>query len=367
MVNHSNVVVLKETAETIESGLNTGYELCWESLSYRVKVKDQEKVILNNLSGSLKPGSVLAVIGASGAGKSSFLDCLSGRNPSVTGKVLIDGNENVSLKHISRYCSQEEALFGSLTVKETLTFAAQFNLPESTPKAQLDEIVDDLIAEFGLIDVKNTIIGTPLIKGCSGGQIRRVSVASQLVGLKSGLLFLDEPTSGLDSVAAASVIESVKKLADRYNSTIIATIHQPSTTTFNLFTHVLIMAKGSTIYFGERQGALAYFERIGRPIPLHFNPSDVYLQMTNTDFLQDKEKGSQDVSKLIESFKESPEQAAITKSIENSIFKKTEMNDLGYSNGFYHQTKVLMNRAFLNAAKNPLSYWVRVAMYMVGS
>ena len=71
-------------------------------------------------------------------------------------------------------------------------------MPKNTSKATIDHIVDDLIIEFGLNGVQNTIIGTPLIKGCSGGQVRRVSVASQIVGMETGILFLDEPTSGLD-------------------------------------------------------------------------------------------------------------------------------------------------------------------------
>ena len=112
-----------------------------------------------------------------------------------------------SIKHVSRYCTQEDALFGSLTVRETIRyqiiiclqprFAAEFNLPQTTSAADIDRIVDDLVSEFGLNGVKNTIIGTLLIKGCSGGQIRRVSVASQIVGMETRILFLDEPTSGL--------------------------------------------------------------------------------------------------------------------------------------------------------------------------
>ncbi|KAJ3360862.1 hypothetical protein HDU91_004259, partial [Kappamyces sp. JEL0680] len=260
---------------------------------------------------------------------------------------------------IGRYCTQEDALFGNLTVRETLDFSARFNLPETSTVQERNRVVKDLIEEFGLKDVENTIIGTPLLKGCSGGQVRRVSVASQIVGFEEGILFLDEPTS------AYSVIETVKRLGTQKNATILATIHQPSTETFNLFTHVLILAKGETAFFGTREEAILHFAAIGRPIPTHSNPSDVYLQMTNIDFLQDREVGEKSVTQLVEAFKSSKHARAIDDAISASIAAKKEMTvKHRYANGFLHQTKTLIQRGFLNAAKNPLSYWVRVAMYM---
>ena len=84
---------------------------------------------------------------------------------------------------------------GNLTVKETLTFAAKFNLSQNTSAKAINAAVQEVISDFGLESVENSIIGTPLRKGCSGGQVRRVSVASQIVGMDSGIIFLDEPTS----------------------------------------------------------------------------------------------------------------------------------------------------------------------------
>ena len=307
------------------------------------------------------------MIGASGAGKSTFLDVIAGRKASnqLTGNIYVNGRSDVKMKHVSKYCTQEDALFGSLTVGETLRYAADFNLAQSTSREEKEKIVDELLVEFGLKDVENTIIGTPLTKGCSGGQVRRVSVASQLIGMKGGLLFLDEPTSGLDSVAAYSVIESIKRLADNKNCTVMATIHQPSTETFELFSHLLIIANGQTVYFGEREAAIQHFADLGQPIPNHANPCDVYLRLTNTDFLEDKTNGEERVAQLIKGFNESVRSSIILKDIEISkTLKEDLVSNYGYTNSFAYQTGILMNRAFLNAAKNPLSYWVRVAMYL---
>ncbi|KAJ3272437.1 hypothetical protein HDV01_005506 [Terramyces sp. JEL0728] len=346
-----------------------GFTLAWENLGYAVRDKNgKPKTVLSNLSGIVKPGAVVAVLGASGAGKSSFLNTLAGRNPSaqVTGQVYINGRTDISMKHASRYCTQEEALFGNLTVYETLMYAADFNLPDTTPKQRKHEIVMELISDFGLEDVKNTIIGTPLLKGCSGGQVRRVSVASQMIGLKNGILFLDEPTSGLDSVAAGAIISIVKNIASKENATVICTIHQPSTETFELFTHMLLLGQGNTVYFGPRDDAIQYFETIGHPIPVRANPSDVYLLLTNIDFDHDLEVGKDRLNTLTTAYIKSAQSQKVLTEIKQLAANPLpyEKGSVGYANGVFYQTKTLFLRALLNATKNPLSYWIRVAMYV---
>lgn len=173
-----------------------GYSLTWKNLGYSVvdKKTGSRKHILKNVTGCIEPGSFLAILGASGAGKSTFLDVLASRKSHYDGEIHVNGQNNIPIKHVSRYCTQEDALFGNLTVYETLMYAAKFNMPNSYTNKELNLIVVDLIKELGLELQMNTIIGTPLLKGCSGGQVRRVSVASQMVGMKSGILFLDEPT-----------------------------------------------------------------------------------------------------------------------------------------------------------------------------
>lgn len=109
---------------------------------------------------------------------------------------------------------QEDALIGSLTVGETLDFAARLSTPSASKAERLTRI-DRLLADFGLSGVRDNLIGTAMKKGVSGGQKRRVSVAAQLV-TGPRLLFLDEPTSGLDSAAAFEVISVLKSVAQKY-------------------------------------------------------------------------------------------------------------------------------------------------------
>jgi ABC-type multidrug transport system ATPase subunit len=96
-------------------------------------------------SGILNPGDIYAVLGASGAGKSTFLDVIAGRKSSDQArKVYVNGDSNFKMKHNSKYCTQEDALFGNLTVKETLTYAGDFNLPQTMNRKDKSKIAKDV-------------------------------------------------------------------------------------------------------------------------------------------------------------------------------------------------------------------------------
>lgn len=118
------------------------------------------------------------------------------------------------MKRLSCFVEQEDALLGSLTVRETMRFAARLSLPRSVSREEGNRRVEELLEAFGLRDQADSLVGTPVRKGISGGQKRRLSVASQLVAGKK-MLFLDEPTSGLDSAASHEVMNHIKRVAQR--------------------------------------------------------------------------------------------------------------------------------------------------------
>ena len=154
-------------------------------------------------------------MGPSGSGKSTLLNVLAQRtaalNASVQANIYINGSpaNPKTFRRISAYVEQEDALVGSLTVRETLNFAARLSLPSSVSKLERIQRIEALLTAFGLGGQANNLIGTAIRKGISGGQKRRVSVAAQLI-TSPKLLFLDEPTSGLDSAASFEVISFVK-------------------------------------------------------------------------------------------------------------------------------------------------------------
>lgn len=122
--------------------------------------------------------------------------------------------EPQQFRRLSAYVEQQDALIGSLTIRETLSFAARLSLPTES-RDRRTERANYLLAAFGMSDLADNLIGTAVTKGISGGQKRRVSVASQLV-TDPRILFLDEPTSGLDSAAAFEVMSFLKGFAKEH-------------------------------------------------------------------------------------------------------------------------------------------------------
>ncbi len=141
-----------------------------------------------------------------GCGKTSLLNVLAARVPdakaslaSLTGDVLLNGkprNDEFQRK-ISAYVLQDDNMYTFLTVKETLMLAANFYLPLKTSDADKERIVNTLISDLGLFKAANTRIGNEKVRGVSGGERKRTSIAVQLMS-DPAILFLDEPTSGLD-------------------------------------------------------------------------------------------------------------------------------------------------------------------------
>ena len=172
----------------------------WKGVTVTVKDRQsqQPKTILSDVSGIVKAGELLALMGPSGSGKSTLLNVLAHRTASlkaqVAANIYINGSQAnpKTFRRISAYVEQEDALVGSLTVRETLSFAARLSLPKSVSKLERIQRIDALLTAFGLAGQANNLIGTPIRKGISGGQKRRVSVASQLI-TSPKLLFLDEP------------------------------------------------------------------------------------------------------------------------------------------------------------------------------
>ena len=195
----------------------------WEDITVTVKDRQTKKpkTILNGVHGMLKAGEMMAIMGPSGSGKTTLLNVLARRSASASASVhqsvFINGRRTTlsNFRKLSSYVEQEDALLGALTVKETMYFAAQLSLPEAISKADRLRRIEALIGAFGLQNQKDTLVGTPIQKGISGGQKRRLSVASQLI-TSPKILFLDEPTSGLDSQAAFEVMNFIKGITTEY-------------------------------------------------------------------------------------------------------------------------------------------------------
>lgn len=143
---------------------------------------------------------------------------------------------------------------GTLTVRETIKYSALLRLPSNTTKHEINETIENTIAEMGLQECADNLIGNWHLRGISGGEKKRLSIALEII-TQPCLLFLDEPTSGLDSASAFFVVQTLKNVARR-RRTVISSIHQPSSEVFALFDDLLLLSNGETIYFGEAEMAV---------------------------------------------------------------------------------------------------------------
>jgi energy-coupling factor transporter ATP-binding protein EcfA2 len=158
-----------------------------------------------------------------------------------------------------------------------------------------------VLSQLGLQDVAHTRIGSTEHRGISGGEQRRVSIGIELVA-QPDVLVLDEPTSGLDSVTASRLIRLLKDLAAETGTTIIASIHQPSSALYRAFDQVVLLSKGRQLYFGQgRDGPVGWFERQGRICPKGYNVADWLLEIASDGtegLLHGKEAMADDVESV---------------------------------------------------------------------
>lgn len=266
--------------------------LYFENVSYVINGKQ----ILNNIRGLARPGEVTAIMGASGAGKTTFLDILARKNKRGvdSGDFYVNG-EKVSTsdyKSVIGFVDQEDTMLPTLTVHETILTSALLRLPKNMSRQAKEQRVVEVEKELGIYNIRDSLIGSEEGKGrgISGGEKRRVGIACELVTSPS-ILFLDEPTSGLDAYNAFNVIECLVTLAKTYKRTVVFTIHQPRSNIVALFDRLILLARGKTVYSGPFHQCQDYFDSIGYPCPPGFNIADYLVDLTmhagSSSFLDD--------------------------------------------------------------------------------
>ncbi|XP_015875735.2 ABC transporter G family member 12 [Ziziphus jujuba] len=374
-------------------GGGRGTYLVWEDLTVVLPNfrNGPTKRLLNGLSGYAEPGRIMAIMGPSGSGKSTLLDSLAGRlsrNVVMTGNILFNGSKKRLDYGSVAYVTQEDVLLGTLTVRETIKYSAQLRLPTSMSKEEVNGIVEATIMEMGLLDCADRLIGNWHLRGISGGEKKRLSIALEIL-TRPCLLFLDEPTSGLDSASAFFVIQALRNVA-RDGRTVISSIHQPSSEVFALFDDLFLLSGGETVYFGEAKMAVEFFAEAGVPCPSRRNPSDHFLRCVNSDF--DKVtatlKGSQrmrDVpnsadpllnlataeikAMLVEKYRRSKYASRTKAKIrEISAIEGHAIESKGGSQAnWLKQLSTLIRRSSVNMSRDVGYYWLRIMIYIVVS
>lgn len=218
--------------------------------------RKKEKRLLDNISISVKPGELVAIIGGSGAGKSTFMDALNGLRKATEGVVLVNNDDfyaNYSAyKSITGYVPQQDIIYETLTVNQMLNYSASLRMAKDTSKEELQARIKEVIEDVELEEREDV-----LIKNLSGGQKKRVSIAVELLA-DPQLFFLDEPTSGLDPGMERSLMNLLRKLANK-GKTIILITHAMAN--LHLCDKIVFLGNGGKLcFFGSPEGALDFFK-----------------------------------------------------------------------------------------------------------
>ncbi|CBZ55402.1 ABC transporter family protein,related [Neospora caninum Liverpool] len=236
--------------------------------------------ILFGLSGYFAPGEMVGILGPSGAGKSTFLSVLCGRlKKGVGGLIEVNGKPAPArMKKIVGYVMQQEHFFGNLTVEETLMYTVRLRLGKKISFEEKKARVEEVIHAMKLNKCRGTRVGSAFCRGLSGGELKRLNIANELL-LHPSLFLLDEPTSGLDASISAALLDMLKGLTRANRCTTVCTIHQPNSNVFMRFDRVIFLKDGHIVYQGKPSDVCAYFASLNFHCPEGWNIADYVMHV----------------------------------------------------------------------------------------
>ncbi|KAL7112063.1 hypothetical protein ACP275_05G129600 [Erythranthe tilingii] len=276
------------------------HSLTFDDITYSVDMPAEMKTqgatedkleLLKGVSGAFRPGVLTALMGVSGAGKTTLMDVLAGRKTGgyIDGNITISGypKNQSTFARISGYCEQNDIHSPNVTVYESLVYSAWLRLPSDVDAETRKTFIEEVMELVELTPLRGSLVGLPGVTGLSTEQRKRLTIAVELVANPS-IIFMDEPTSGLDARAAAIVMRTVRNTVNT-GRTVVCTIHQPSIDIFEAFDELFLMKRGGKeIYVGPlgRQSIhlIKYFESIeGVPkIKDGYNPATWMLEVTTS-------------------------------------------------------------------------------------
>ncbi|ORZ31037.1 hypothetical protein BCR44DRAFT_1516538 [Catenaria anguillulae PL171] len=247
-----------------------------------------EKVVLHRISGEFRPGQLVGILGPSGSGKTSLLNILAGLPSAgkVSGDVMLNNQplSPAAIRSVVGFVFQDDLILETMTVTEALAMSLRLRNPPMSQDEERNriELAIDLL---GLHDARDTLIGSAMQKGISGGERKRVAIGMELMA-RPAVVLLDECTTGLDSYTAFSVCSLLHKLAHRQGKTIVCTLHQPASNIVQVLDVIMILVKGKLLYHGPTADMVAFFSRLNFQCPQYTNPPDYVFIETSDPSIQ---------------------------------------------------------------------------------
>ncbi|CAD6230895.1 unnamed protein product [Miscanthus lutarioriparius] len=295
--------IMEDDSSSTKKGIILPFDplsLTFDNIKYSVDMPQEMKAqgvqedrleLLKGVSGSFRPGVLTALMGVSGAGKTTLMDVLAGRKTGgyIEGDIRISGypKKQETFARVSGYCEQNDIHSPQVTVYESLLFSAWLRLPKDIDSNKRKIFIEEVMELVELKPLRNALVGLPGVNGLSTEQRKRLTIAVELVANPS-IIFMDEPTSGLDARAAAIVMRTVRNTVNT-GRTVVCTIHQPSIDIFEAFDELFLMKRGGEEIYAGPLGHLSsdlikYFEAIQgvSKIKDGYNPATWMLEVTTT-------------------------------------------------------------------------------------
>ncbi|XP_045029362.1 ATP-binding cassette sub-family G member 1 isoform X1 [Daphnia magna] len=268
------------TTATRENQEVSSFDLTFSDLSYTVGKGETAKQILRQISGTFNSGKLTAIMGPSGAGKTSLMNILAGLKKSgIEGRVNVNGAERKfkTFRKQSAYITQQDHLMSNLSVDEYMMSAAHLKLGNDVSEKEKKLTIELIMNTLGLTNSQSTRVSC-----LSGGECKRLAIGLELID-NPAILFLDEPTSGLDSSSGLQCVAVLRDIA-KTGRTVVATIHQPSTRLLDQFDQLYIVAGGSCMYQGPVNSLIPYLQSMNLQCPDHHNPADFAIDVASGEY-----------------------------------------------------------------------------------
>lgn len=248
--------------------------------------KGVEATLLDNMKGVVKPGEMVLVLGRPGSGCTTFLKSIANQRygyTGVSGEVLYGpwtAEEFKQYRGEAVYNEEDDRHHATLTVEQTLGFALDVKVPNKLPAGTTkskfkEEVVSMLLKMFNIEHTRKTVVGDALVRGVSGGERKRVSIAEMMI-TSACILSWDNSTRGLDASTALDFVKSLRVQTNLYKTSTFVSLYQASENIYKLFDKVLVIDSGKQVYFGPTKDARSYFEGLGfLPRPRQTTPDYV--------------------------------------------------------------------------------------------